>query len=130
MASLEGLSELVTQPGEQCLELVETSMYVTDNVERSMLLLAVVPERLAFDSDCGHLFRLREFVDVTKAFTFEIAQRASQLLALLPYYMWTKTAIGSFAISILAKTIGQVEHDSDWNDVILACQCHQWFPRL
>jgi hypothetical protein len=130
MASLKRLRELVTKAGKQCLELVETSMYVTDNIEWSMLLLAVVPERLPFDSDCCNLFRCREFVDVTKAFAFEIAQRASQLLTLLPDYVWSKTTIGSLAISILAKAVGQVEHDSYWNNVILACQCDQWFPRL
>ena len=81
-------------------------MHVADDVEWSMVLLAVVPEWLTFNNDCFNLFRFREFVDMTKAFTFEIAQRASQLLTLLADYMWSKTAIGSFAISILAKTVG------------------------
>ena len=58
-------------------------MHVSDDIERTVFVFQIVPERLAFDLDSVDLFRRRENSNVTKAFTPEIAQGLPQSLALI-----------------------------------------------
>jgi hypothetical protein len=55
-------------------------MYVPDDVERPMLGLLVIPERVAFDGYGVHLFGAGELEDMADAFTFQSAQGAAELL--------------------------------------------------
>ena len=55
------------------MKFVKTPMNVTDDVERPMLMLQIVPERLALDGHVLNLFRRREFEDVPKAFALQVA---------------------------------------------------------
>ena len=44
--------------------------------------------------------------------------------------MWAKVAIGTLTIPIFADTIAQVEHESDWENVIVACELNEWLARF
>ena len=69
-------------------------------------------------------------MNVAEAFAFEIANRASQLLALLANDVWAKVAIRSLTIPILANAILQVEHERDGKDVIVTCELNEWLARF
>ena len=117
--------DLVTKLRQQRVQFVVTAVNVADNVEWAMIELAVVPERLALDDDGVDFFRGREFVNVTEAFAFEIADRTSQLLTLLANDVRAEVAIRALAIAILSEAIGQVEHERDGKDVIVACELNE-----
>src|SRR5882724_1944313 len=112
------------------MELVKTPMNVTDDVERPMLMFQIVPERLALDDHLLNLFRRREFEDVPKAFAFQVANRSAQLLALLPDHVRSKVAISAPLVSILAKSLREIEYNSDRYYVIFSRQSDQRLTRL
>src|SRR5437879_4351759 len=112
------------------MELVKTSMNVTDDVERPMLMLKIVPERLALDDYVLNLFRRRKFEDVPKAFALQVANRSAQLLALLPDHVWSKIAISAALVSILAKSLREIEYNSDRYYVKFPRQSDQRLTRL
>jgi len=47
----------ITQLSQELNQLIEASMYVSDDVERAMLVLQVVPQRLAHNLRAIHFFR-------------------------------------------------------------------------
>ena len=69
-------------------------------------------------------------MNVPEAFAFEIANGASQLLTLLADDVWSKVAVCSLAIAILAEAIRQVEHKRDRKDVIVACELNERLARF
>jgi hypothetical protein len=95
-----------------------------------MLVLQIVPERLALDDHVLNLFRRREFEDVPKAFALQVAKRSAQLLALLPDHVWSKIAISAAFVSILAKSLREIEYNGDRYYVILARQSYERLTRL
>jgi len=56
---------------KQNLELVATAVHIADDVERSVILPPVVPERLAFDDGSIDFVLRLEDVDVAEALTSE-----------------------------------------------------------
>jgi hypothetical protein len=52
------------------------------------------------------------------------------LLALLPDYVWSKITVRSALVSILAKSLREIEYKSDRYHVILSRQSNQWLTRL
>ena len=44
------------------------------------------------------------------------------MTALLANYMWTEIAIRAFLISILTDSIGKIQHESDWQNVVLTSE--------
>src|SRR6266496_1216136 len=112
------------------MKLIKAAVNITDDVERPMLMLQIVPERLPFDEYIINLFRRREFEDVPKAFALQVANRSAQLLALLPDHVRSKIAISAALVSILAKSLREIEYNGDWYYVILTSQSDQRLTRL
>ena len=67
---------------------------------------------------------------MAKTFTLEMAQRASQLLALVAYDVRPKGALRTLAVAFLTELLGQVEHDGHWQAVILTRQRYERLARL
>ena len=65
--------DLVTEACKQRMKFVKTSVYVADDVEWSVFMLAIVCEPLALDNDGVNFFRGLEFVNMPEALTFQIA---------------------------------------------------------
>ena len=55
------------------MELIKSPVYITDDVERSMLVLQIVPELLTLDDHTLNLFGCGEFEDMPKALTLQVA---------------------------------------------------------
>ena len=102
-------------------------MNVADDVERAVLLFAVVPERLPFDDGCIHFFHGRKNEDVAESFAFQSAQRAAQLLRLIAHDVRTEVTVRAALIAIVAETLRQIQHDSHWKHVIVAREINQRF---
>jgi hypothetical protein len=67
------MGDLISELGEERMEFIKATVDVTDDVERPMLMLQIVPEWLALDDHVLDLFRRREFEDVPKAFSLQVA---------------------------------------------------------
>src|SRR5580704_317241 len=76
---LDGVTEL----GKEFDEFLEATVDVPDDVEGTMLVLQVVPERLPLNLSGLNFLRCTQHVNSAKAFTLQIAQRSAQLLRLL-----------------------------------------------
>jgi hypothetical protein len=125
-----GSACIVAQPLEQRLEFGSASMDVANDVEGSMIASPIIPERLAFDGRLLNLLRGRQYEDVSETLWLQGAERATQLLGLLPDDMRTEIAVRPFFVAFLANPLGQVEHDRDRQAVILARKGHEGLPRL
>ena len=88
-------------------------MHIPNDVERPMLRLAIVVERLAFDRGSVDFFRRRKLEDVPYAFALQTAHRAAKLLALIAHNVWTKLTVGTRGITVVAQTLGQIEDDGN-----------------
>ena len=73
---------------EEIEELIEASMDIPDDVEGSVLVLQVIPERLPLDLGRLYFFRRMQHVNMAKSFTLQIPQGPAQLLRLLANDVW------------------------------------------
>src|SRR6266498_2697824 len=105
-------------------------MYVADNIERTMIVTAVIPQRLAFDRRRFDFFRRVENEDMPKPFSLEHAQRTAQLLPLLSDHVGTEIAIGSVAIPFVTQPLGNIKNDRYRNAMILPRYGNQRFVRF
>ena len=97
------LSDCVAELLQQLTQFVEAAMHVADDVERAVLVLAVVPERLALDRRGVDLLRRGEHEDVAEALALQAAQRAPQIAAIwLRTTCGPKSRSGRAAIALLA----------------------------
>ena len=70
-------------------------MHVADDVEWSVLVLQVGPQRRPFDGDLFHLFRRVKDEDVPKALSPQPPQRPPKLLRLPAHYSRPERPVGS-----------------------------------
>ena len=106
-------------------ELVAATVHVADDVERSAVLLPVVPEWLALDdSRIDFVLRL-EHVDVAEALASEPAKRPVQLAPLVSDDMRPEVPVRSRSIAFVADALWQIENHRDRQNVILAGQRHK-----
>src|SRR5262249_5829335 len=96
------MRDLVAERLQKCSELVEAAMNIPDDIERPMLVLSIVPERLALEDGVLNFFRRGKNIHVAKAFAIESAQRTAQLLPLLPYDVRAESAVHATAVSLVA----------------------------
>src|SRR5262249_28013471 len=86
---------------EQCLQFVVTTVDVADDVERPVLALPVVPQRLPLkDGRIDFVLRL-EHVNVPKSFTSQSPQRAVQLALLIANDMRPEIAVRPRTVSVV-----------------------------
>src|SRR5687768_6062384 len=95
-------------------------MHITDDVERPLLMLEVIPEWLAFDRHRVHLFGRRDLEYVAEAFALEVPQRTAELLALLPHDVRAEVSVGPLSVPLLAEFFRQIKHDGDRQAMIFA----------
>src|SRR5262249_55113146 len=115
----------ITQLAEELLDLGGASVNVADDIERPMVELAVVPQRLSLDRNLGDLgFRL-EHMQVTKSFPLKTAQRSLELAPLLTNHVCAKGAIRASLVPGFAHSLRQIENDCDGQHVIPARQLDQ-----
>src|SRR5258706_1775701 len=117
----------IAEMRQQAEQFVQAAVHVADDVERSMLMPQVVPERLTLDDKTFEIFRLLKDVKVPKSFSLQATQRTPHLLRLITDNMRPEIAVGTCAIALLAKLLGEVENEGHGQDVILARQRDQRF---
>lgn len=110
----------VSELGEERLKFVLAAVHVADHVERAVVELAVVPERLARDFRRVHVLHRLELEDVPEPLALKGAERAVQLLHLLSDDVRAEVAILARLVPLVADPFGDVEHHRNRQDVELA----------
>jgi hypothetical protein len=113
-------SEVIAEGFEELYEFIETAVDVTDDVERAVIGLAVVPESLAFEGGRINLLRRFEDKNVAEAFAFETAKGAAELLGLLDDDVGGEIAVGAGTVALVAEILIDVEDDGDGQAVVFA----------
>jgi hypothetical protein len=114
--------DVVAELFQQGLELVEAAVDVADDVERTVLGPAVVPEGLTLEGRRFDVLERREYEHVTEALPLELAKGPSELLHLLAHDVGSEGAVRPVLVPLAADLLGQVEHDGDGERVKLPRQ--------
>jgi len=105
-------------------------MDVADNVERSVLIPPVNPERLALhDGRIDRLFRLQR-EDVSKAFSLQEPLRPTHLVALPMDDILPHGAVGAQLVPLDHDSLRHIEDDADDEAVVLLGEFDQRLARL
>src|SRR6266481_9127608 len=91
----------VTESGEEFDEFLEATVDIPDDVEGTMFVLQVDPERLPLNLSGLNFLRCTQHVNSAKALTLQIAQRSAQLLRLLADDEETEIPIWAIAVSFV-----------------------------
>lgn len=78
---------------QQPLEFIAAAVHVADDVEGTVLVPAVAPQRLALDGGRRHLFGRRQRVEVAEALPFQTPPRAVELLDLAVDHRCSEVAV-------------------------------------
>ena len=105
-------------------------MDVADDIERTAVVLPVVPERLPLDGRSLDRLERVENEDVTKSFAFELAHRRAELLHLLADDVRAERAVCANLVSLAADLLIDVEHDRDGQRVELARERNERLARF
>jgi hypothetical protein len=81
---------------------------VANDVERTMLEFAIVPERHALDDGTLNLVGRIPNENIAKPFALKLPYALTQLLTLIPDDMWTEIAISARFITVGAQPFRQV----------------------
>src|SRR5689334_20001105 len=103
-------------------------MHVADDVERSLLGLAIVPQRLAFDRHFIDGFLLVEHVNMAEALAVQRAKRATQILNLVSDYVWTEASIRARPVAIDTHALRQIQYDRNGKHMVFTSECYQRLP--
>src|SRR5262249_54155991 len=121
-----GVSELL----QEIVQFVAAAVHVADDVERPVLALPVVPERLTLEDGRIHLVLRLEHVNVPESLAPEPPQRAVQLALLIANDMRPEITVRPRTVAVVTHAFGQIEDDRDRQYVVLASQGHQRLSRL
>jgi hypothetical protein len=123
---------------QQFGQLIEAAVDVADDVERTVVLLAIVPERLALD--LRHLVdqplasaRLRveaQAMHVPESLAIQVSQRSAHLNNLVANDVAAKIPVGAAFIAFVADAIGHIQHNRHGQHIMLPRQLHQRLARL
>ncbi len=116
--------DLVTELNEQSGQLFVATVYVPDDVERSVLMFQVVPKRLSHDRDRRDLLWTRQHEDMTEAFAFKPPKRTPQLLGLVSDDVRAELTVGPTLIAFVADLLWQVQNDGHRQNMKLAGERH------
>src|SRR6266567_2929045 len=105
-------------------------MHVANNIERSVLVLQVVPQRLPLDDRAFDFLERFEHENMAKALPLKTAQGPMQLLGLLPNDMRTKVAVRPPLVPVVSDPLRQVQDNGHGQTMKLACDFHKWLARL
>ncbi len=115
---------LVSQASQQRGQLIVTTVYVSDDVERADFILAVGPGLGPLDDSRVHLLGGVEDIHVAKPFALEASYGAAQLLRLPAHDVGSELPVGASLVTLLADRHRQVQHDSRRQAVVVPRQLH------
>src|SRR5882724_6477552 len=107
---------------EQHPQFIGTAMQVAEDIERTRLVLLVVPQRRALDLN---LLRSIEDVDVSKPLPFQSSETAFDIADLPPDHVRPEVAVRAAAVAFLAHPLWRIHHDGDRKAVVLASMFDQ-----
>ncbi len=113
--------------GEEFDEFLEATVDIPNDVEGTMLVLQVVPERLPLNLSGVNFLWSTQYVNSAKALTLQIAQRPAQLLRLLADDMRAEIPVTAIPVSLVAELFRQVKYNRDRKAVILPRQSDDGF---
>ena len=82
-------------------------MNVSHDVEWSVLMLPVVPERLLHDLGRVYIFGSVQYVNMPEALALKISEGAAQVLRLVPYHVRTEASIRPRLVSVAQMRSGR-----------------------
>src|SRR5690606_26131481 len=99
----------IAQGRQELLELVRAAVHIADDVERTVLVRAIVPERHALHRDGIDLLGALEDVYVPKAFLVESPDRPAQISRLRADDVRAEVPVGARPVSLVAQPLRHVE---------------------
>ena len=120
----------VAERCQQCRELVEAPVDVTDDVERPLLGAAVGPHRRADDLDACELLLRAQDGHAPEAVPLQMTEGTLEQPVLAADDVGTEGAIRSRRVALDAQRLGDVEHDRHREQVVRAGERQQRRPRL
>jgi hypothetical protein len=120
----------VAELTEKPRQLLAAAMDVPDDVEGTVLVLEVVPERLPFDSGPVDFLGRGEDEDVPESLVLQVSERAAQGLRVLPRHVRSEWPLGPVLVSVVAQSLRQVQYDGHGQAVVLPGQGHNRLPGL
>src|SRR5256886_14968364 len=122
--------DVVPEGAEQATKFVQASMDIADDVERSMLIASVYPERLTLhDGRIDGVFRLQG-ENVSEAFALQEPLRSTRLVALPMDDILPDGAVGSLLVPIDHDSLRHVEDDANDEAVVPLGEFDQRLARL
>ena len=100
-------------------------MNVADDVERAVIILAIVPKSLPIDLSLLDFAGVAEHIDIAKALALQPAQRSPQLTNVPANDMRSKIALRATDVSLLTNRFRKIQHDRRRQNVMLARQLGQ-----
>lgn len=119
------VADFVSERLQQRDQLVVAAVDVADQIERSVLVLAIVVERLAHDLRRFDVLDRLQDIRVAEPFASEVAERAAQRRGPAAHDVRPELAIGTRRIALVADLLRHVEHDRDRQDVVRARDLEQ-----
>ena len=108
-----------SRAAEQLLQLVAAAVDVADDVERAVVVAAVVPERLALDRRRRRRPRALSTKTWRKPRGRALERSARGLARCWRIDVRPELAVGPLAVALVADPLGQVEHDRHRQAVVL-----------
>ena len=115
----------IAELGEEGYEFIVAAVNIADDVERSGFGFLVVVERNALEDGGFGFFWGRENQNVAKAFAFEAAEGATQVLKLVVGDVIAEPPVGANVVAVLANSFGHVEDDGNGEAMILASELNE-----
>ncbi len=111
----------------QLQQFIQASVHIANNVERPMIIAAIVPKRLPLDHSRVRFFRRTDPEHVPEALALQSAKRSPHLVQLVPHHMRPKLPVGPVRVAVVTQLLRHIEHDRHRKAVILARNFHQRF---
>jgi hypothetical protein len=128
-ATLHIALDHVAELREQRLELAPAPVDITDRVEGTALLTAVVEQRLTDERRLRDRLHPGEHVDLPEALLAEVPHRPAQLVLLTLDDGRAERAVLADLVALDADALRDVEHHGDGEDVVVARQIDQRLAR-
>lgn len=116
------LREPVAELGQEAFDFLAAAVDVADDVERPVLVGAVVPQAGTGDRRVVDCLRRVEQVDLAESFLAHPAQAATEVLHLVADHVGAEVALRTSSVALLTQALGNVEHDRYRQEVVFARQ--------
>src|SRR5688572_21643754 len=100
-------------------------MHITNNVERAMFMLQIIPQRCASDTNLGNSFFRPQHKHMPETFPLQTAQGSPQFVALPCDHMGAKVAVRSCLIALVTNPFWHIQYNHHWQRMISSCEGNQ-----